>query len=81
MVSSTGRSWCEERLSPRERAIVVITTDISMDVLGDPFRGHVQAARPIGLTSDEVREVVRFTAEFCSARTVAALGELERVLS
>jgi alkylhydroperoxidase/carboxymuconolactone decarboxylase family protein YurZ len=81
VVSRTGRSWCEERLTPRERAIVAITTDVSMYVLGDSFRGHVQAALRIGLTPDEVREVVRFTAEFCSARTVDALAELERVLS
>lgn len=81
VVSRTGRSWCEERLTPRERAIVAITADISMNVLGGPFRGHVQTARRIGLTPDEVREAVRFTAEFCSARTVAALAELERALS
>jgi 4-carboxymuconolactone decarboxylase len=81
VVSRTGRSWSEEHLTPRERMIVVLTIDVSMLVLGDPFREHVQAARKLGLSPDEVRDVVRFTAEFCSARTVAALVELERALS
>jgi alkylhydroperoxidase/carboxymuconolactone decarboxylase family protein YurZ len=80
VASRTGRSWTEERLSARERIIVVLTTDVSMQVLGHPFREHVQAARKIGLSPDEVRDVVRFTAELCSARTVAALAELEQVL-
>jgi 4-carboxymuconolactone decarboxylase len=81
LASRTGRSWSEERLSAREGAIVVITTDVSMQNMGDPFRGHVQLARRLGLSDDEIRDVVRFTAELCSARTVAALAELDRILS
>lgn len=81
LASRTARSWSEQRLSPRERAIVAITTDVSMQILGDPFRGHVQLARRVGLSDDEIRDVVRFTAELCSARTMAALAELDRILA
>lgn len=80
LASRTGRSWSEGRLSPRERAIVMITADVSMQTLGDPFHGHVLLARRVGLGDDEIRDVVRFTAELCSARTVAALSELDRSL-
>lgn len=78
LASRTGRAWSEVRLTPRERAIVVITTDVSMQALGDPFHGHLQLARHLGLSDDEIRDVVRFTAELCGSRTVAALAELDR---
>ena len=78
--SRTGRSWSEPCLSPRERVIVVMTIDVSMQAPADGFREHVQLARRIGLSADEIRDVVRFTAELCSARTVAVLAELDRIL-
>lgn len=78
--SRTARAWSEPRLSPRERAIVVITTDVSMQSPAATFGDHVQLARRIGLGDDEIRDVVRFTAELGSARTVAALAELDRIL-
>lgn len=80
LASRIGRSWSEERLSPRERVIVAITTDVALQNPGDSFRGHVQLAGRIGLNADDVRDVVRFTAELCSARTVAALAELKLIL-
>ena len=80
LASRTARSWSEERLSPRERVIVVITLDVATAGVGEPFRGHVLLARRIGLSDDEIRDVVRFTAELCSAHTVVALAELDRIL-
>jgi 4-carboxymuconolactone decarboxylase len=80
LASRTGRSWSEARLSPRERAIVAITTDIGMQTLGDRFHGHVHLARLIGMSADEIRDVVRFTAELSSACAVAALEKLDRLL-
>jgi alkylhydroperoxidase/carboxymuconolactone decarboxylase family protein YurZ len=77
VASRTGRSWSEERLSPRERVIVAITTDVGMQTLGEPFHGHVRLARRLGLNDAEIRDVVRFTAELGSARAVAALAELD----
>jgi alkylhydroperoxidase/carboxymuconolactone decarboxylase family protein YurZ len=79
LASRNSRSWSEERLSPRERVIVAITTDVCMQTLGEPFRGHVRLARRLGLSDDEIHDVVRFTAELGSARTVAALAELGRL--
>jgi alkylhydroperoxidase/carboxymuconolactone decarboxylase family protein YurZ len=80
LASRTGRSWSEERLSRRERVIVALTTDVGLPSLGEPFRGHVQLARRIGLSDAEIRDVVRFTAELSGARAVAALVELEAAL-
>jgi 4-carboxymuconolactone decarboxylase len=79
LASRSGRSWSEERLTPRERIIVAITLDVALSTLGEPFRGHVLLARRIGLSDDEIRDAVRFTAELCSARTVVALAELDQV--
>jgi alkylhydroperoxidase/carboxymuconolactone decarboxylase family protein YurZ len=58
----------------------MITTDVSMQAIGHPFHGHVQLALRLGLSDDEIRDAVRFTAELCSARTVAALAALDRIL-
>jgi alkylhydroperoxidase/carboxymuconolactone decarboxylase family protein YurZ len=80
LASRTGRSWSEPSLSPRERVIVVITIDVGMPDPADGFREHVLLARRIGLRADEIRDVVRFTAELGSARAVAALVELDRIL-
>jgi hypothetical protein len=59
---------------------VAITTDVGMHTLGEPFRGHVLLARRIGLSDEEIRDAVRFTAELCSARAVVAVAELDRIL-
>jgi alkylhydroperoxidase/carboxymuconolactone decarboxylase family protein YurZ len=80
LASRTGRAWSEERLTARERAIVAITTDVSLQNLDASFRRHVALAGDVGMSADDIRDVVRFTAELCSARTVAALAELEQLL-
>jgi alkylhydroperoxidase/carboxymuconolactone decarboxylase family protein YurZ len=80
LASRTGRSWSEERLSARERVVVAITTDVGMQSLGAPFRGHVQLARRLGLSDAEIRDAVRFTAELSGARAAAALAELDAAL-
>jgi 4-carboxymuconolactone decarboxylase len=80
LVSRTGRAWSEGRLSPRERAIVALTTDISLHTLGPSFRTHVELLRRCGAGPEDVRDVVRFTAEMGLAGAVAAMEELDRIL-
>jgi 4-carboxymuconolactone decarboxylase len=80
VASRTGRAWSEQRLSQRERAFIALTAHVTQRSLGASFGRHVQVALAVA-TPDEVRDVVRFTAEMGITETVAALEELERILS
>lgn len=80
LASRTARAWSEERLTPRERAIVAITTDVGLQTLGESFRTHVRLLLRCGALADHVRDVVRFTAELGLAGSTAAMAELECVL-
>lgn len=79
IASRTGRSWALPGLSGRERAYLALTADVARQTLGASFARHVQWARECGATPDEVRDVVRFTAEFGIAGAAAALRELDSV--
>jgi alkylhydroperoxidase/carboxymuconolactone decarboxylase family protein YurZ len=76
-----SRAWSEDRLSVRERAIMALTSDVGLGVLDESFRAHVRLALDAGLGEDDVRDVVRFCAEYGVARGAAAVRELESVLS
>ncbi|WP_231984297.1 carboxymuconolactone decarboxylase family protein [Mycobacterium sp. E342] len=76
-----SRAWSEDRLSMRERAIMALTSDVSQQALDETFHRHVELALDTGLGADGVRDVVRFCAEHGIARVVAALRELDNVLS
>jgi alkylhydroperoxidase/carboxymuconolactone decarboxylase family protein YurZ len=78
--SRTSRAWSEERLTVRERAIVALTADVSLQTLGESFRTHVRLLLRMGASANDVRDVVRFTAELGVAGSTAAMAELERVL-
>jgi 4-carboxymuconolactone decarboxylase len=79
--SQLSRAWSEDRLSARERAIMALTSDVSQQALGESFRRHVELALDAGLSREGVRDVVRFCAEHGIARVVAAMRELDNVLS
>lgn len=53
-----------QRLSVRERAFATMTVDVLYQTLEESFRVHVTRALGTGATPDEVRAVVRFTAQF-----------------
>ena len=78
--SRTGRSWGLPGLTERERAYLTLTADVARQTLGAPFRRHVQLARDGGATPGEIRDVVRFMAEFGIAAAAAALRELDSIL-
>jgi alkylhydroperoxidase/carboxymuconolactone decarboxylase family protein YurZ len=80
LASRVGRSWSEERLSPRERAFVALTADVCLQTLGDTFRRHVRVAQEDGVPDEDIRDAIRFTAELGIARTVNALEELQKIL-
>jgi 4-carboxymuconolactone decarboxylase len=78
--SRTGRSWAVTGLSARERAYLALTADVAQQTLGDSFRLHVRLARESGASPEEIRDVVRFLAEYGIAKAAAALRELDTVL-
>jgi 4-carboxymuconolactone decarboxylase len=80
LASRIGRSWSEERLSPRERALVALTTDVCFQTFGPTFQRSVRLARESGVQDNELRDAVRFTAELGIARTISALRELDKIL-
>jgi alkylhydroperoxidase/carboxymuconolactone decarboxylase family protein YurZ len=52
------------RLSVRERAFATMTVDVLYQTLEESFRVHVTRALSAGATPDDVRAVVRFSAQF-----------------
>ncbi|MBE1582919.1 carboxymuconolactone decarboxylase family protein [Nonomuraea angiospora] len=52
------------RLTGRERAFATMTVDVLFQTLEESFRVHVTRALKAGATPEEVRAVVRFSAQF-----------------
>ncbi|MQY24094.1 carboxymuconolactone decarboxylase [Nocardia macrotermitis] len=53
-----------DTLTVRERAFATMSIDIYYQTLGDTFRIHIQRAFGGGATIDDVRDVLRFDAQF-----------------
>lgn len=75
-----SRAWSEDLLSRRERAIMALTSDVGQRDLDESLRRHVAVALDAGLSGDDVRDVIRFCAEYGIGRAVAALRELDKAL-
>lgn len=75
-----SRAWSENQLSGRERAVMALTADVGQQADGESLRRHVELALDVGLSADDVRDVIRFCAEYGIGRAVAALRELDKVL-
>jgi alkylhydroperoxidase/carboxymuconolactone decarboxylase family protein YurZ len=67
----------EPDVTPREKILITLVTDICGQVFGMPFELHVRAALAIGLDADDLRELLRFTAY--ESGYPAALAALERL--
>ena len=67
----------EPDVTPRERILITLVTDICGQVLGMPFDLHVRAALDTGVDADDLRELLRFTAY--ESGYPAALAALERL--
>jgi alkylhydroperoxidase/carboxymuconolactone decarboxylase family protein YurZ len=70
-------SGAEPDVTPRERILITLVTDVCGQVFGMPFDLHVRAALDIGLDADDLRELLRFTAY--ESGYPAALAALERL--
>jgi 4-carboxymuconolactone decarboxylase len=80
LTSRTTRAWGETRLSARERAYVALTVDVAQQTLGPSFSRHVELALGSGATAEQVRDAVRFTAEFGVVKATIAVDKLNELL-
>ncbi|MEV8632922.1 carboxymuconolactone decarboxylase family protein [Streptosporangium sp. NPDC051023] len=69
------------RISPRERAFATMTVDVLYQTLEESFRTHVTRAIGTGATPDEVRAVVRFSAQFGMTKAWRGLWVLNALLT
>jgi alkylhydroperoxidase/carboxymuconolactone decarboxylase family protein YurZ len=68
-------------LTVRERAFATITVDVLFQTLEESFEAHVGRALRAGATPEEVRAVVRFTAQFGMTKTWRAMRALQALLT
>jgi len=64
-------------LTPRERILITLVSDVCGQIFGVPFDLHVRAALDAGLDADDLREFLRFIAY--DSGYPAALTALERL--
>jgi alkylhydroperoxidase/carboxymuconolactone decarboxylase family protein YurZ len=70
-----------QRLSVRERAFATMTVDVLYQTLEESFRVHVTRALGTGATPDEVRAVVRFSAQFGMTKAWRGLRTLNALFT
>ncbi|MEV4312459.1 carboxymuconolactone decarboxylase family protein [Actinocrispum sp. NPDC049592] len=68
-------------LTERERAFVTMSIDIHYQTLGDTFRAHVGRALRAGATHEDLRAVLRFSAQFGLTRVWEAWHALNALLA
>ncbi len=56
--------WNRPGLTPKERAYISLTADVSGQTLGAPFTFHCNAALRYGATAEQIRTVLLFMSEF-----------------
>ncbi|GII58107.1 carboxymuconolactone decarboxylase [Planotetraspora thailandica] len=69
------------RLSVRERAFATVTVDVLYQTLEESFRLHVTRALGAGATPDDVRAVVRFSAQFGMTKAWRGLRVLDALFT
>lgn len=76
-----SRMRANMRLLPvRERAFATVTVDVLYQTLAESFEVHVSRALRAGATPEEVRAVVRFSAQFGMTKAWRALRVLDALL-
>jgi alkylhydroperoxidase/carboxymuconolactone decarboxylase family protein YurZ len=65
----------------RERAFATITIDVLYQTLAESFEVHISRALRAGATPEDVRAVVRYTAQFGMSKAWRAMRVLDALLS
>ncbi len=69
--------WNRPGLSGRERAYLSLAVDVCEGTLDGPFRMHLDLALASGATREQVRDVLRFLAEFGAPKVWRALAAFD----
>jgi 4-carboxymuconolactone decarboxylase len=76
-----GEVWTRPGLDRKTRSCITLTAMISLGKT-EEFEMHVRAARRIGLTEDEIKEVILHSAVYCGVPAAnAAFASAQRVLA
>jgi alkylhydroperoxidase/carboxymuconolactone decarboxylase family protein YurZ len=63
-INAAGGAWSDERLSLRDRSLVVVTALIALGGVEDRLRGHVRWAIDHGATRDELEALATLLAVY-----------------
>lgn len=69
--------WDRPGLTNKERAYLSLAVDVCEGTLGGPFRMHLDLASASGATREQMRDVLRFLAEFGASKVWRALEEFD----
>ena len=69
--------WDRPGLTNKERAYLSLAVDVCEGTLGGPFRMHLDLASASGATREQMRDVLRFLAEFGAPKVWRALEEFD----
>ncbi len=72
------QQWQRCHLSIKERALLSIAADVSNQTLGEPFAYHVRLALGHAATIEQIRDTIRFVAEFSFTKAWEALAHLNQ---
>lgn len=76
-VATARQAWALPQLSDREKVFLAITADVCQPALGLPFALHVREGRARGVSTEDVRALIRFVSY--DSGYPAALAALERL--
>ena len=62
MTAATDQALLSPELTPREKILLSLVADVCQQTLNRPFETHVLAGIKAGLTTDDLRELLRFIA-------------------
>lgn len=75
--ASVGHCWAVPELTDREKVFLALVADICQPALGLPFEMHVRAGLRRGVSTADMRALLRLISY--DSGYVAALGALERL--
>ena len=76
-VATARQAWALPELSDREKVFLAVTADVCQPALGLPFALHVREAHARGVSTEDIRALIRFVSY--DSGYPAALAALERL--
>ncbi|GHE90176.1 carboxymuconolactone decarboxylase [Amycolatopsis deserti] len=70
--ATTGHAWAIPELTDREKTFLSVVADVCQGTLGLPFETHVRAGLDRGVSTADIRELLRFLSYDCGYHAAAA---------